>query len=144
MMLDMIGAKLNSRYVGAATACLVALALFVGPLCRGMCAGSTCLAQAANSNDGTGCHGMAHGRGSQFSARDLGGTCRATVASLAVAGKPDFSVKCVTGSCEQKVFPAEVSNVGSGFDADSKLFLSSDGPPLRNPSSNVNGVELRI
>jgi hypothetical protein len=140
----MIGAKLNSRYVGAATACVVALALFVAPLCAGMCAGSTCLALAANSNKGTSCHGMAHGRGSQFSAPHLGGTCRAAVASLAVAGKPDFSVKCVTGSREQKVFPAEVSNVGSVFDADSKLFLSSGGPPLRNPNSNVNGVELRI
>ena len=139
----MVGAKLNSRCVGAATACLVALALFVGPLCAGVCAGSTCVPQTANSNEGTGCHGMPHGKVAQFSAWDLNGTCPATQASLAVAGKPDFSVKCGTGSCEQKVFPVAGSNVGSGFSADSKLFLTSDGPPLRNSSSIANGVVLR-
>jgi len=47
MILDMIGARRNARCVGAATACLVALALFVGPLCAGMCAGSICVARAA-------------------------------------------------------------------------------------------------
>lgn len=144
MMLSMIGAKLNSRYASAATACLVALALFVGPLCAGMCAGSTCVVRAANLNEETGCHRMAHGKVAQLSAQNLNGTCRAADASFAVAGKPDFSVKCGAVSCERKAFAEAIPNIGTGFSADSNLFLSSDGPPLRNSSSNVNGVVLRI
>jgi hypothetical protein len=140
----MIGAKLNSRYVGAATACLVALALFIGPLCTGMCAGSKCVVQAANSNEETGCHRMAHGKVAQLSAQNLNGTCRAADASFAVAGKPDFSVKCGAGSCERKALAEAIPNIASGFAADSNLYLPSDDPPLRNSSSNVNGAVLRI
>ncbi len=144
MILDMIGARRNARCVGAATACLVALALFVGPLCAGMCAGSICVARAANSNERTGCHGMAHGKGAQVSVRDFGGPCRAAEASLALAGKPDFSVKCETASCERKVFAVAIPNVASAFAANSKLFLTSDGPPLGQPGPELTGLVLRI
>jgi len=145
MILDMIGAKLNARCVGAATACLVALALFVGPLCAGMCAGSICAARAANSNnEGARCHGMAHGKGAQVSVRDLNGACRGAEANLAVAGKPDFSVKRETVSSERKVFAVTIPNVASVFAADSRLFLSSDGPPPGQPGPALTGLVLRI
>jgi len=144
MMLNMIGAKLNSRYVGAATACLVTLALFAGPLCAGICAGSTCAVQAANSNEETGCHRMAHGKVAELSAQNLKRTCRAADVSFAVAGKPDFSVKCGAGSCERKAFAEATPNIATGIGADSNLYLPSDGPPLKNSRSNANGAVLRI
>jgi len=142
-MVSMFGLKASYGRGAAATACLLMLALLVGPLCTPLCAGSSCLAQTTRSNVEASCHGMSSQGGGHFAASPNGGRCGAAEASLAVLSKLSLSVKSGVANNQELVLAAPPLSAKDIFAARLRLNFSS-GPPLEIQSPSLSNLVLRI
>jgi len=118
--------KKNSHRCLAASACVIVLALIVGPACAGLCAGANCIAGAAKSSEASGCHHEGHERGGQFSHTANMRECSAD-ASFAIASKPTAGFRAGNSHSQERV-PAVVYSAFSRTNlADSSFVLYPEG-----------------
>jgi hypothetical protein len=142
MMSNMFGREKNCRLPGAVAACLLTIALVVGPLCTGLCAGSSCVAPAARSHEGASCHGMSGDSGVRYVAN--GSACGLADANFAVATRPVFSVKSGPAASAEDT-PAVINpSVTNILAIDARAFPASAGPPQEIRTENSRAVVLRI
>jgi len=121
----MVAMKKNSRKGFAATACVIVLALIVGPTCAGLCAGANCTSGATTTHKESGCHPVEPGQGEQFSRAANVGACGAQDASVAVTSKPN--AMALAGSATSQESVAAGSILFNANAAGSVNFYLSDG-----------------
>jgi len=140
----MSGSKVSYTRADAATACLLMLALIVGPLCTPLCAGSSCLTQSTSSAVKASCHGMSSSHGdNHFAASARGGPCRLAEARLAILIKSTLSVKTTSFEDGESIVAAAHSDAQDVF-AVSSHFIFSSGGPLGICGSTFTNLVLRI
>src|SRR5215470_12069820 len=100
-MLEMHRCEKILRGANASAACLLMLALAAGPLCMGLCPGSSCAEQSGSQQREATCHGMSNGNGMHFATKANGRACGTAEPCIAISVKPGFSLK--SGS----TFPSE-------------------------------------
>ena len=122
----MVAMKKISRKGLVATACVIVLALIVGPACAGLCAGANCTLGATTRDKDASCHHVEREHGAQFSGAANVRGCGAQDASVAVTSKPNAMAQ--TGSAtSQKSVAANGSILLSANAAGSNNFCLSDG-----------------
>jgi len=132
-------------YLGSATiACLLMLALAAGPLCMGLCPGSSCAERSGSPQKEATCHGMSNGNGIYFATEANGRACGTAEPGIAISVKPDFSVKSGSIFSGENLPAAMDSGVVKPFTIDGGKFLASAGPPSRIHSETSNTTVLRI
>jgi len=144
MMLVMGQAKRLSVTGSALVACLVAVALLVGPLCASACPGAGCFAQSAASSKSTNCHGMTGHAGLHFSVRSAAKPCSLADGSLAVLSRPVRDEFASTSHGGKFELAAASVNARAGAEFFLLLNDSSAGPPPIFPSIDAAPITLRI
>ena len=127
-----------------ALACLVMLALLVGPVCAPMCAGQACLPSAANASKDVQCHGMASQGGDLLLGAAGGHKCGLGDASFAVLSKPSFSVAALSDRVDGTHTPGAISALANVLAKEPHHIFSADGPPLRSRSEILTIAVLRV
>lgn len=140
MMLKMSGPGKNFRFADAAAACLLILAVVAGPMCLGLCTGSSCVGPAKIAHNEAACHGMSGKSAAHFTAKGASGCGEA---NIVVSSKPNFSVKSGPAASDEDIPAAVAANLANVFGDDANGF-SSGGPPHRIQVTNSKTLVLRI
>jgi hypothetical protein len=140
----MEGMVLNYSRIAAATACLLMLALIVGPACAPLCAGSSCPSQTAASSEKVSCHGMTSEGGDCFAASPNAGRCGVAEASLAILSKPALSINSTRAAEGATVSAAAALHSQDLFARGLRFNFFSDGPPPGIHTLTLSNLVLRI
>ena len=127
----------------AVAACLVILALIVGPACAGLCAGSDCSASVASSGKESVCHHAGHEHSVQFSRAANAGACRAADASLTMTSKPNIAAQGGATSSKERVFSASDFHLSNDATGSPALLFSGGHSPGALPSERTVSI-LRL
>ncbi|HJZ63487.1 MAG TPA: hypothetical protein VKD70_04155 [Candidatus Acidoferrum sp.] len=139
----MFAIRKNSRKGFAATACVIVLALMVGPGCAGLCAVANCTSGATSTGKDGGCHHVEHEHGAQFSRAVNVGVCGAQDMSVAVTSKPRATARA--GSETPQESAAATGSTVLGEDAaGSANFYLSDGYSPGIFTTKPTGQILRL
>jgi len=139
----MFSMRKNSRQGFAATACVIVLALIVGPGCGGLCALANCVSGAASTGKDDGCHHVEHEHGAKFSRAANVGVCGAQDTSVAVTNKPNATARAGSET-PQKSAAATGSMLLDADAAGSTNFHLSDGYSRGIPTTKPASQILRL
>jgi hypothetical protein len=139
----MLGLKLNQDKAGAAIACLLALAMVVGPLCMPMCASTECLQRGASSSEEASCHGMSEHGVSQMALAPSDRPCQLAETGIAVLSKLTLATKTAFDKSASPIFTAN-STIANPSAASTHAIFSSTGPPQGVPSPSSTNPVLRV
>jgi hypothetical protein len=127
MILEMKVISRRGSVTAASMACMLILALILGPSCAGLCAASNCAGSNANPDQEASCHRMARSHNAQFTGAIGKGACGAADASLAIASKPSLAVEPGSAALDGKTFAAIDSFFFVPVSVNSSAFLFSSG-----------------
>ena len=137
----MFGPEKNFRFVDAAAASLLMLTLVVGPVCMGLCAGSSCVAPAKSPHTEATCHEISSNSAAHFTAKGNASGCGE--ANTVVSNKPNFAVKSGPAASKENIPAAVAANI-AGVSSKQANAFSSGGPPCGIQATNSKALALRI